>query len=82
MKELLVILATAMPEEKLVADLEEALSEHKIFYTDETRNNLAGLCQMMILRTITKGSNEKAQELLNDMRRTDERENLFNINPS
>lgn len=82
MKELLVIMATAMPEEKLIADLEDAVKEHKIFYSDETRKKLAAMCQMMILRTITEGSAEKAETLLNDMKQHDKRERLFNINPS
>lgn len=82
MKELLVILATAMPEEKLISDLEHALTEHKLFGTDETRKKLAANCQMMILRTITDGSTEKAETLLRDMKQHDQRESLFSINPS
>lgn len=82
MKELLVIIATAMPEEKIVSQLEDAIDEHKIFYSDETRKKLAAMCQMLILRTVTEGSAEKAESLLKDMKQQEQRESLFNINPS
>ena len=82
MKELMLIMATIMPEEKLIDDMEEALTEYKLTNSNESRMTLATVCQMFILRSVTKGNPDKLQEMLKDMKQHDDREKLFNINPS
>lgn len=82
MKELMLIMATVLPEEKLIDDLQEAITEYKLTNSIDARRSLATFCQMFILRTITQGDSEKLNEMLADMKRHDEREKLFDTNPS
>lgn len=82
MKELMLIMATVMPEEKLIDDLQEAITEYKLTNSNDSRKSLAAFCQMFVLRSITKGDPEKLNEVLKDMKQHDEREKLFTVNPS
>ena len=82
MKELMLIMATVMPEEKLIDDLQEAITEYKLTNSNDSRRSLATFCQMFVLRSLTKGDPEKMNEVLKDMKQHDEREKLFTVNPS
>ena len=82
MKELMLIMATVLPEEKLIDDLQEAITEYKLTNSNDARRSLATFCQMFILRSITEGNPDKLTEMLSDMKRHDERQKLFNVNPS
>jgi len=82
MKEIMLILATAMPEEQIIAELEEALTNYKLIGDKDSKNKLMMNCHMFMLRAMTNGSGEKMQEILRQMKEHDERENLFKINPS
>lgn len=82
MKEIMLILATMMPEERLIAELEESLTNYKLIGDKKSRHKLAANCQMFILRVMTNGSGDKMQEVLKEMRSQEERENFFKVNPS
>lgn len=80
--EIMLILATMMPEEKLIAQLEKSLTNYKLIGDKKSKHELTVDCQMFILRMITNGSGDKMQEILKEMRSQEERENFFKVNPS
>lgn len=82
MKELMLIVAHMMPEEEMLNQIEEALTEHKLYSSEETAMALATHCQMFVLKRMINGSDDKLKEILADMKKSEQRESLFNINPS
>lgn len=55
MKDLAIIMATAIPTEKLIADLEEAISEFQTNNNDKTKRHLLFHLQMLMINLITGG---------------------------
>ena len=80
MKELLMLVATITPEEVILEQLEEAIRNHKLVGTDDTKNNVLMHCQMLIVNHMTKGSPEKMSEILKNMDKQEERNKLFDVN--
>lgn len=77
MKELMVLLASAVPQEKLIEDLQEAASEAKLFPTKENVDHLLMQCQMFIINHATDGKLKNASEMIKEMDKFEKRNKLF-----
>lgn len=81
MKSVLVMMATASTQEKLVKDLEEAIAEWKECQDDERMSGIIFYSQLIMLRHVTKGDVKKAMQVVQDMDNVDNVvNNLFNNN--
>lgn len=81
MKSILVMMATASTEAKLVKDLEEAIAEWKVYQDDERMSGIIFYSQLVMLRHVTKGDVKKAMQVVQDMDNVDNVvNNLFNNN--
>jgi hypothetical protein len=79
MKSVLVMMATASTQEKLVKQLEEAINEWKIYQDDDRMKGIIFHSQLIMLRYVTKGDVKKALEVVQDMDNVDNVvNNLFN----
>ena len=79
MKSILVMMATASTEEKLVKELEEAISEWKVYQDDERMKAIIFYSQLIMLRHVTQGDVKKAMQVVQDMENVDSVvDNLFN----
>lgn len=52
-KDLMLIVASAMPEEMIVEQLQEALTAHKIAPTEKTKSRLGMYCMMFASKEMT-----------------------------
>jgi hypothetical protein len=81
MKSILVMMATASTEAKLVKELEEAISEWKVYQDDERMKAIIFYSQLLMLRHVTQGDVKKAMQVVQDMDNVDNVvNNLFNNN--
>jgi hypothetical protein len=81
MKSILVMMATASTEAKLVEELEEAISDWKECKDDEKMKAIIFYSQLLMLRIVTKGDVKKAMQVVQDMENVDNVvNNLFNNN--
>lgn len=81
MKSILVMMATASTEAKLVKELEEAISEWKVYQDDERMKAIIFYSQLIMLRHVTQGDVKKAMKVVQDMDNVDNVvNNLFNNN--
>ena len=79
MKSILVMMATASTEAKLVKELEEAISEWKVYQDDERMKAIIFYSQLLMLRHVTQGDVKKAMKVVQDMDNVDNVvNNLFN----
>lgn len=80
MEKLLAILGAALPKDKIVEDLMHACAE---WLGDQSQENEAAIhlgCQLWMIKTITNGDQDKADELVNDWELKKKRDELFNVN--
>ena len=81
MKSILVMMATASTEAKLVKELEEAIAEWKVYQDDDRMKAIIFYSQLLMLRHVTQGDVKKAMQVVQDMDNVDNVvNNLFNNN--
>lgn len=81
MKSILVMMATASTEAKLVKELEEAIAEWKVYQDDDRMKAIIFYSQLIMLRHVTQGDVKKAMQVVQDMDNVDNVvNNLFNNN--
>jgi hypothetical protein len=80
MKELMIMAAAAIPEEKLLEDLSEAIKEYKTIPSESNQASVGMLCMMMTLKLRLGDSTEKAMEMINGIDDIDHKMKLFNTN--
>ena len=80
MKELFMLMATITPEEIIIEQLQEAITEYKLLKDEDSKSKVLMNCHMFMMNHMTQGSPDKMSEILQDMKRSEERDNLFNIN--
>jgi hypothetical protein len=81
MNSILVMMATASTEAKLVKELEEAIAEWKVYQDDDRMKGIIFYSQLLMLRHVTKGDVKKAMQVVQDMDNVDNVvNNLFNNN--
>lgn len=77
MKELMLMAATMMPEEKILEDLQEAIVNYQVEKSEENKNKLAMHLHLAVFRTLTDGSPEKMSKIMDDMKKFDRQQQLF-----
>lgn len=81
MKSILVMMATASTEAKLVKELEEAIAEWKVYQDDDRMKAIIFYSQLLMLRYVTQGDVKKAMQVVQDMENVDSVvDNLFKNN--
>ena len=70
-KEMVILMATAVPTEKLIADMQDALKEWQIYKDDHHEQKLVFFMQLIIMSFITKGDMKKAMKVMKDMHTLD-----------
>jgi hypothetical protein len=80
MKELMIMAAAAIPEEKLLNDLEEAIREYKLVPSDDNKASVGMFCMMMTLKLRLGDSTEKAMDMINGIDDIDSKMRLFDMN--
>lgn len=78
MKEFFVYMVCSVTEEKLVAELEQAISEWKIFKDEERFERVAFCSHLILLRQVTNGDVNKAREVIGEMNKVSDISNMFN----
>lgn len=66
-KEMMILMATAMPTDKIVDDLKEAIEEFEINPNDHTESKLGFYCHLLTMSFMTKGDIGKAMKVTRDM---------------
>lgn len=79
MKELMVMMATMMPEEKLLNDLRDAINDYLILPTNEKIDEISTFCTMVIIRHATKGDADTAMNMIRDMDKMEKSAKIFDI---
>jgi hypothetical protein len=67
MKDVLILMATAVPTEKLISDMKNALSEWEIFQTDKKKQHLMFHIQLLMINLMTNGNIDKAVKVMRDV---------------
>ena len=80
MKELMIMAAAAIPEEKLLGDLSEAIKEYKTIPSDDNKASVGMLCMMMTLKLRLGDSTERAMDMINGIDDIDNKMKLFDTN--
>lgn len=53
MHDLILLFASVIPEDKIIEDLQEALTAHKLAPSDDTKNKLSMWCTLFLSKGIT-----------------------------
>ena len=78
MKEMMIMLATAMEPEEIVSKLQEQSEKYLADPTDEeAKKHLLFYCHIFTMHSVTKGKMNKAMELIDDMDKFEKRESIF-----
>lgn len=80
MKELMIMAATFMPEEKLMEDLIEAVNEYKLIPSEDNQAKVAMFCMMLPLKFKIGDNANKAMEVINDIDAIDKKMSIFDTN--
>lgn len=77
MKELMLMAATIIPEEKVLEDLQEAIVNYQVDKTEENKDKLHMHLHLAVFRMMTEGKPEKMNEIMDDMKKFDRQRDLF-----
>lgn len=77
MRDLAILMATALPKEKLVENLNEAISEWQINKTDENFKHVAFYSQLVLINVVTDGDMKNAQRVMKDMENIEQVSKVF-----
>jgi len=80
MKELMIMAAAAIPEEKLLNDLAEAIDNYTTIPSEDNQASVGMLCMMMTLKFNLGDSTKKAMDMINGIDDIDSKMKLFNTN--
>lgn len=80
MKELMIMMATMMPEEKLLNDLKDAIEDYLILPTNEKRDEIAMFSTMVVIKHDTNGDAKNAVDMIKKMEKLEKQSNIFNVN--
>lgn len=78
MKELMLMAATIMPEEKVLEDLQDAIVTYQVDKSEDNKHKLQMRLHLAVLRFMTDGSPEKMSKVMDDMKKFDRQQELFN----
>lgn len=76
----MIMAAAAIPEEKLLNDLTEAIDNYTTIPSDDNKASVGMLCMMMTLKLRLGDSTEKAMDMINGIDDIDHKMKLFDMN--
>ena len=80
MDTLMIFLSATLKTDEILQKLQDALNDYLIEGTDQKKEEIAAICALYLAHMKTKGSIEGAMEMLNDFKRFERQEKLFNNN--
>lgn len=80
--DMLIIMATMMPENMIIEQLEEAIKEYKITQTKDAQHKMLSFAAMLTVKFKTGDSPDKMFELMKDLEKAKKREEIFTTTPS
>ena len=80
MKELMLMAATMMPEEKILEDLQESIVEYQVEKSEESKHKLNMYLHLAIMRFMTDGKPGKLQKIMEEMKKFDREREIFKPN--
>ena len=80
MDALMIILAATLKTDEILQKLQDTLNEYLVDGTDQKKDEIASICALYLAHLKTKGSMEGAMDMLNDFKKFEAREKLFNPN--
>lgn len=66
-KEMMILMATAVPSDKIVDELKEAIEEWEINPSEENEQKLVFFAHLLTMSFMTKGDMKKAMKVTSDM---------------
>ena len=85
MKELLIVIATAMSEEHIIEKIQEAIDEYSQallisddYKVEKAKTALNVACNLFLMRQQTNGDEKKMREFIKEMDNFERANNLFN----
>ncbi len=75
--ELLILGATLMPEEKLLEDLQESITEYKSIPSESNKKKMLTVCMMLVVKHETDSNMGKAMEMIKRQDTIRERNEMF-----
>lgn len=80
MKELMIMVATMMPEEDLLNELKNAIEDYLIIPSDEKRDQIGMLSTLFTIRHSTKGEAKNAVDMIENMDKLEQQSKIFTVN--
>lgn len=77
MKELMLMAATMMPEEKVLEDLQEAIVNYQVDKSHDNKQKLVMHLHLGVLHMMTDGSTEKMHKIMQQMKQFDQQQAIF-----
>jgi hypothetical protein len=77
MKELLLMAATLVPEDKILEDVQDAIVEYQMNKSEDNKNKLNTHMHMAIMRFMTDGDPKRMHEVMQKMKKFDRQQELF-----
>lgn len=78
MEALMMMLAASMKAEQILQKLQDELNAYLADPSEEHKNNVGAVCALYLAHLKTGGTFEGAMEMLNDFKKFEEREKIFN----
>lgn len=78
MKEVIIFMATMMPEDSMLNELREAIDEHLIYNSEETKKRVNTLCMMFTIKCSTHGEVDKAVDMIKSIEKNERTSEIFN----
>lgn len=79
MDNLMIMLSAAIPTEDILEKLQESITVYNIDPTEEHLKSIEAICALFLTNMRTKGSVQGAMEMIEEFKRFEQREKLFNI---
>lgn len=77
MEELMIMLSAALPTDEIISRMEEHILDYKINPSEKNRDMLGASCSLYLTHLRTKGSIEGAIDLMDQFKKFEQREKLF-----
>lgn len=77
MREIFILMATAVPTSQLIDDLKEALFNYEMQETKENKEKLEMHLQLLSINLQTSGKIEKASEMIENCKKVENISNIF-----
>jgi len=80
MKELMIMVATMMPEEQILNEMKDAIEDFLILPSNEKRDQIGMLSTLFTIRHTTKGETKNAMDMIENMDKLEQQSKIFTVN--